>query len=48
MQQFINGLSLGSSYALLGIGVTLVWGVLGILTFAQAQTMTIGASAGEA
>jgi branched-chain amino acid transport system permease protein len=45
MQQFINGLSLGSSYALLGIGVTLVWGVLGILTFAQAQTMTIGAYA---
>ncbi len=45
MQQFINGLSLGSSYALLGIGVTLVWGVLGILTFAHAQTMTIGAYA---
>jgi branched-chain amino acid transport system permease protein len=45
MQQFINGLSLGSSYALLGIGVTLVWGVLGILTFAHAQTMTIGAFA---
>lgn len=45
MQQFINGLSQGSSYALLGIGVTLVWGVLGILTFAHAQTMTIGAFA---
>lgn len=43
MQQLINGLALGSSYALLGVGVTLVWGVLHILTFAHAQVMTIGA-----
>lgn len=45
MQQFINGLALGSSYALIGIGVTLVWGVLHILTFAHAQMMAIGAFA---
>lgn len=45
MQQFINGLALGSSYALIGVGVTLVWGVLHILTFAHAQMMTIGAFA---
>ncbi len=43
MQQLINGLALGSSYALLAVGVTLVWGVLNILTFAHAQMMTVGA-----
>jgi branched-chain amino acid transport system permease protein len=45
MQQLINGLALGSTYALLGVGVTLVWGVLGILSFAHAQMMTWGAFA---
>jgi branched-chain amino acid transport system permease protein len=43
LQQFINGISIGGAYALLGIGVTLVWGILGVLTFAQAQIMTWGA-----
>lgn len=42
MQQTINGLAVGSTYALLGVGVTLVWGVLGILTFAHAQILTWG------
>ncbi|MGE3329212.1 MAG: branched-chain amino acid ABC transporter permease [Acidimicrobiia bacterium] len=45
MQQLINGLALGSTFALLGVGVTLVWGVLHILTFAHAQMMTAGAFA---
>ena len=43
LQQFINGVSLGSIYALLALGVTLVWGVLDVLNFAQAQFMTWGA-----
>lgn len=43
MQQFINGLSLGSSYALLGVSVALVWGVLRVLSFLQTQLMTWGA-----
>lgn len=43
MQQTVNGLALGSSYALLAVGVTLVWGVLGILNFAHAQILTWGA-----
>ena len=43
VQQFINGVSLGSVYALLALGVTLVWGVLDVLNFAQAQFMTWGA-----
>jgi len=43
LQQFINGLSLGSSCALLGVSVALVWGVLRVLSFAQTQLMTWGA-----
>jgi branched-chain amino acid transport system permease protein len=43
VQQFINGLALGSTYALLGVGVTLVWGVLHVLTFVQTQVMAVGA-----
>lgn len=44
-QQFVNGISLGSVYALLALGVALVWGVLDVLNFAQAQFMTWGAFA---
>ncbi len=43
MQQTINGLASGSIYALLGLGVTLIWGVLHVLTFTHAQVMTWGA-----
>jgi len=42
VQQTINGLALGSTYALLGVGVTLVWGVLNLLNFAHAQILTWG------
>ena len=43
IQQTVNGLSVGSVLALLGLGVTLVWGVLGVLNFAHAQILTWGA-----
>lgn len=43
IQQTINGLSVGSVLALLGLGVTMVWGVLGVLNFAHAQILTWGA-----
>ncbi|WP_051062408.1 branched-chain amino acid ABC transporter permease [Ilumatobacter nonamiensis] len=43
MQQTINGLASGSIYALLGLGVTLIWGVLHVLTFTHAQVLTWGA-----
>jgi branched-chain amino acid transport system permease protein len=43
IQQTINGLSVGSVLALLGLGVTLVWGLLGVLNFAHAQILTWGA-----
>jgi branched-chain amino acid transport system permease protein len=45
IQQTINGLSVGSVFALLGLGVTMVWGVLGVLNFAHAQILTWGAFA---
>jgi branched-chain amino acid transport system permease protein len=42
VQQSINGLSVGSVYALLGLGVTLLWGTLRLLNFAHAQFITWG------
>lgn len=45
MQQTVNGLAAGSVYALLGLGVTLIWGVLHVLTFTHAQVLTWGAFA---
>lgn len=45
MQQTINGLAIGSVYALLGLGVTLIWGLLHVLNFAHAQVLTWGAFA---
>jgi branched-chain amino acid transport system permease protein len=41
-QQLVNGIALGSVYALLALGVTLVWGVLNVLNFAHAQFITWG------
>lgn len=43
MQQTVNGLAVGSVYALLGLGVTLIWGVLHVLSFTHAQVLTWGA-----
>jgi branched-chain amino acid transport system permease protein len=42
-QQTINGIALGATYALLGLGVTLIWGVLRVLNFAYGQFITWGA-----
>jgi branched-chain amino acid transport system permease protein len=42
LQQTINGLSVGSVYALLGLGVTLLWGTLHLLNFAHGQFITWG------
>ncbi|HNF65457.1 MAG TPA: branched-chain amino acid ABC transporter permease LivH, partial [Plasticicumulans sp.] len=33
-QQLINGLSLGSIYALIAIGYTMVYGIIGMINFA--------------
>ena len=35
MQQLANGISIGSLYALLGIGYTMVYGILRLINFAH-------------
>jgi branched-chain amino acid transport system permease protein len=42
-QQLVNGLSLGSIYALLAIGLTMVYGILRLINFAHGDLMMLGA-----
>jgi branched-chain amino acid transport system permease protein len=44
-QQIINGISLGSIYALIAIGYTMVYGVLRLINFAHADIMMVAAFA---
>lgn len=46
LQQLGNGLILGSAYALVAIGLTLVFGVLGVINLAQGEIFVVGAFAG--
>ncbi|MGF6956642.1 branched-chain amino acid ABC transporter permease [Paraburkholderia youngii] len=43
IQQILNGLVLGSIYALLSLGYTMVYGVLGIINFAHGDVLMLGA-----
>jgi len=43
IQQIVNGVSLGSMYALIAIGYTLVYGVLRLINFAHGDIMMVGA-----
>jgi len=43
LQQIINGLVLGSVYALVALGYTMVYGVLGLINFAHGEVVMIGA-----
>ncbi len=45
LQQMINGISLGSMYALIAIGYTMVYGVLRLINFAHGDIMMVGAFA---
>ncbi len=45
IQQLVNGLTVGSLYALMALGLTLVYGVLRILHIAHAAVFTLGAYA---
>ena len=45
-QQLVNGILLGSTYALIALGFTLVLGVLGLLNFALGETFMLGAFVG--
>jgi len=42
LQQLMNGVSLGSLYALLAIGYTLVYGILGLINFAHSDVFMLG------
>lgn len=46
LQQLINGLSLGSIYALIALGYTMVYGVLRFINFAHGDVYMVGAFAG--
>ncbi|TCO80905.1 L-leucine ABC transporter membrane protein /L-isoleucine ABC transporter membrane protein /L-valine ABC transporter membrane protein [Plasticicumulans lactativorans] len=46
LQQLINGLSLGSIYALIAIGYTMVYGIIGMINFAHGEVFMIGAYVG--
>lgn len=43
LQQLINGLMLGSSYALIAVGYSLIFGVMGLLHFAHGEVFMVGA-----
>lgn len=43
LQQFLNGLSIGSVYAIFALGYTLIFSILGIINFAHGALFTLGA-----
>jgi branched-chain amino acid transport system permease protein len=45
IQQIINGLVLGSMYALVALGYTMVYGVLNLINFAHGDVLMVGAMA---
>ena len=46
IQQLVNGLSLGSIYALIALGYTMVYGIVKLINFAHGDVMMVGAYAG--
>ena len=46
VQQLINGLSLGSIYALIALGYTMVYGIVMLINFAHGDILMVGAYAG--
>jgi branched-chain amino acid transport system permease protein len=46
LQQLVNGLSIGSVYALIALGYTMVYGVLRLINFAHSEVFMMGAFAG--
>src|SRR5437763_3391568 len=43
LEQLLNGLLVGSSYALIALGLTLTYGVMGIVNFAHGEIYMVGA-----
>ena len=46
LQQLVNGISLGSIYALIALGYTMVYGVLRLINFAHGDVYMLGAYTG--
>ncbi|MDQ4061502.1 MAG: branched-chain amino acid ABC transporter permease LivH [Pseudomonadota bacterium] len=42
VQQFINGVTLGSIYGLIAIGYTMVYGIIGMINFAHGDVFMVG------
>ena len=43
LQQMINGLTLGSVYAIVALGYTMVYGIIQLINFAHGEVVMIGA-----
>lgn len=43
LQQLINGLTVGAIYALVALGYTMVYGILGLINFAHGEVVMVGA-----
>lgn len=43
MQQLINGITLGSIYALISLGYTMVYGIIKLINFAHGDIFMVGA-----
>lgn len=48
LQQLINGLSLGSIYALIALGYTMIYGIIQLINFAHGDVYMVGAYVGFA
>ena len=46
VQQIVNGLVLGSTYALIALGLTMIYGILGIVNWAHSELYMLGAFVG--
>ncbi|MDQ5942498.1 MAG: branched-chain amino acid transport system permease protein, partial [Pseudomonadota bacterium] len=42
LQQIINGLVQGSIYAMVALGYTMVYGIMGLINFAHGEVVMIG------
>ena len=42
IQQLLNGLTIGSTYALIAIGYTMVYGIIGMINFANGEVYMLG------
>ena len=46
IQQLINGVSLGSIYALIALGYTMIYGIIKLINFAHGDIYMVGAYIG--